>query len=309
MYIFSKRTASVLSLFFEVDISVTPHLLSGTIRIISSLLLITMIPAWAQSDESGTAYRLTELAQGIQVEVFDSAVMDENKYTADNSIYIPGREYVYRFEHIDERGRIFYIQSRDSLRTWHFVPVKEANPIHTIKFVKLTAIEGLGPFKTVDPGYNQTVILYSYTSEAGWIGSGEMTGIIENRANVWMHPPREGYFEILELNPFPYIKAPLAIGTTWSWKLTIGDGWSDPRWKSWKGRIESAYTYQIKGVEVLETRMGKLTCFRVESKAESRLGITGLTSWFNPDYGFVRLHYTNIDGSRTQLELDQMGTN
>jgi len=48
-----------------------------------------------------------------------------------------------------------------------------------------------------------------------------MSGTIENEGNVWIHPPRDNYFKIIELNPFPYIKAPYNIGAKWAWKLKI----------------------------------------------------------------------------------------
>jgi hypothetical protein len=37
--------------------------------------------------------------------------------------------------------------------------------------------------------------------------------------------------------------------------------------------------------------------------AESELGKTYLTSYFNETYGFVRLEYINIDGSTLNIEL------
>ena len=42
-----------------------------------------------------------------------------------------------------------------------------------------------------------------------------------------------------------------------------------------------------------------------DSTATSRLGETHLTALFHPKYGFVKLDYTNIDGSRTVLELTE----
>ena len=55
----------------------------------------------------------------------------------------------------------------------------------------------------------------------------------------------------------------------------------------------------------LETDMGDLDCFVIESSAESRIGETALTAYFHPEYGFVRLNYTNIDGSKTNLVLTE----
>ena len=114
------------------------------------------------------------------------------------------------------------------------------------------------------------------------------------------------FFEILELNPFPYIKAPFKIGTKWNWKLKIGDYWSDKRGLEWKGEIENVYDYEIKKNKIISTKLGNLECFIVNATAKSRIGVTGLISYFNPKYGFVKLEYNNIDGTKTVLELENI---
>ena len=128
-----------------------------------------------------------------------------------------------------------------------------------------------------------------------------MSGAIENEANVWIHPPRDKYFKILELNPFPYAKAPYEIGTKWTWNLGIVDHWADERWKVWEGQIENEYDYEITNKRTLKTGIGEIECFVIESNAKSRIGETKLTAYFNTEYGFVKLDYTNIDGSKTNL--------
>ena len=134
----------------------------------------------------------------------------------------------------------------------------------------------------------------------------EMTGAIENEMNVWIHPPRSNFFKILELNPFPYIKSPYQIGTKWNWKLEIGDHWADKRWLEWKGGIENNYDYEIKEKKNISTKLGNLECYIIHSKAKSRIGETELISYFNPNFGFVKLEYKNIDGTKTILELEKV---
>ena len=150
-----------------------------------------------------------------------------------------------------------------------------------------------------DPNYYQTAISYQFEENTPF----SMSGVIENEANIWMHPPRDQYFRILELNPFPYIKAPYDVGTKWNWKLQVGSQWGDERWKTWEGNIENSYQYQITAKKMISTPFGELKCLVVESTAKSRLGETSLTAYFHEKYGFVKLDYTNIDQSKTQLEL------
>jgi hypothetical protein len=128
-------------------------------------------------------------------------------------------------------------------------------------------------------------------------------GSVENENNIWMHPPRDKYFRILELNPFPFIKAPYEIGNAWDWTLIVGSGWGDHRWKLWEGHLENQCKYVIKDKINLKTKLGEIECLVIESTASSSVGNTKLTSYFNAEFGFVKLDYLNIDGSKTKLEL------
>lgn len=127
--------------------------------------------------------------------------------------------------------------------------------------------------------------------------------IIENEEEVWAHPPRDDFFKILEINPFPHIKKPLKTGLQWTWKLEIGEQWKDKRWKEWKGNITNVMTYEIVRETFLSTKMGTLKCYIVKASAKSELGVTYLTSYFSPRYGFVKLDYINIDGSKIIFDL------
>ena len=59
------------------------------------------------------------------------------------------------------------------------------------------------------PDYNQTVLSYKIGNDLRSF----MSGVVENEKNVWIHPPRDEYFKILEINPFPFIKDLTKIGT------------------------------------------------------------------------------------------------
>ncbi len=147
--------------------------------------------------------------------------------------------------------------------------------------------------------YNQTTISYKYDSQKYY----SMSGIIENENNIWMHPPRNDFFKILELNPFPFVMKPLEIGNRWNWKLKIGSQWGDFRWKTWNGEITNLYNYQITKKETTTTKFGELKCYIIECVGDSKLGKTKLITYFNEKYGFIKLNYINIDGSKTNLEL------
>jgi len=151
-----------------------------------------------------------------------------------------------------------------------------------------------------DPKYYQIGI--SYIIEKNDV-SPFITGLIENEKNIWLHPPREFLFRILELNPFPYIKYPFQIGHTWNWDLEIGGQWGDKRWKEWTGNITNKYQYKITDKKTISTAIGALECYVIESEAKSELGTTKLTSYFNEQFGFVKLDYTNIDSSTIEIDI------
>ena len=277
------------------------------------LLAAIMATAFCcQEKEQGDdvlSYELVE-EDGIFVEVFDSTVVDETRYTQNNQTYRAGATFVYDYYYEDVEGRQFWFKhdpdpDRKMILAWDFVPAGDTSG-QTIREIVLKVTPGLSPFIERIPDYNQTVIRYDFIATSGEMPLNEMTGVIENERNVWIHPPRSKFFRILEINPFPFIQAPYEVGNQWTWTLGIGDFWGDERWKTWEGSIENQYLYEITGQSEFETKLGKLTCFEVTATATSRIGTTHLTALFHSTYGFVKLDYTNIDGTRTVLELKEV---
>lgn len=245
--------------------------------------------------------------KGIFVEVFNATSRDPNRYTENNTIYREDTEFIYSFKHIDPSGNTyFYRDDKKSIEgenQWSFVPIDSVNS-STVQKVKLSVKYGLEPMIKYISDYNQTLVKYEYpNAENKDNGYYSLSGIIENEKNIWIHPPRDLYFEILELNPFPFVKKPYKIGNKWTWQLTIGASWANKRWKTWEGQIINQYEYKIVKKSTIKTAIGDLDCFIIESKANSRIGETRLTSYFNEKYGFVKLEYTNIDNSKTLLKL------
>lgn len=243
---------------------------------------------------------------GVTVEKLDSTNKDENRYNHNNLIYKVGRRFTFTYFYEDKNGDKYLINRSNANSQndydWRFENI-EKKDTNSIDEIILKVKSGLSPFIQNIPDYNQTVILYEYQTLNGKVEINEMTGIIENSKNIWVHPPRTDLFKILELNPFPYIKAPFEVGNKWNWKLNFGDHWSDKRWLAWKGENENIYSYQIIKKAKISTKIGDLDCYIVESSAKSKLGTTKLTSYFNENFGFVKLYYTNIDSTKIVIEL------
>lgn len=201
----------------------------------------------------------------------------------------------YSYKYFDKNGKeLFFYINKD--QSWDFINVNQTKD-NVIKDFQLKILSDNMNF--TNPTYYQTGISYIVNKE----NVNNKTGLIENEKNIWLHPPREYLFQILELNPYPYIKFPIEIGHTWSWKLRVGEGWGDKRWKQWKGVAEFNYKYSIVGKKTIKTNIGNLDCFIVESEAISEIGKTELISYFNREYGFVRFEYTNIDNSKLEIVI------
>lgn len=218
----------------------------------------------------------------------------------DNRIYKRERIFHYDYQYVkqDTSYRVATTNGND----FHLVHEATIEPSSYI--IKQISFKVIKPklFTRTSKYQSETVLNYDPVPLRSW------QGLVENKHNVWLHPPRRFLFKILELNPFPYVKYPLSIGTRWIDSLSIGDHWSDPRWKVWKGRILNRYTYEVKGNTSISVESANIPCWIIEAKGESTLGSTQTTSYFNEKYGFVQLDYINIDGSKITLKLNKFPT-
>jgi hypothetical protein len=248
---------------------------------------------------------------GICIEKPDSTKTYDKVYNSNNNIYKIGKTITYSYYYENKKGEKFLIKKgKDilqpegySISDWEFINIEKQDN-ETVNKIILKVSSG-NTFKDFLPDYNQTSISYEYSMNNGNYLGKETTGAIENEANIWIHPPRSNFFGILEINPFPYIKSPLKIGSQWSWKLEIGDSWSDKRWLEWKGSILNHYKYEIIGKSNIITKLGNLECYIVKAEAESRIGKTELIAYFNSEFGFIKLEYTNIDETKLILDIEK----
>ncbi len=219
---------------------------------------------------------------------------ESDECNADNAIYLPGREFVFDYYYIRQGIPCkidWLIGGTGLVDTAHLRP-------STIRRVSYKILHG----NMVGMTYYQN-IYYTATGPDDYY---EASGIIENERNVWLHPPRASIFMVNEINPFPYIKTPFQVGNHWTWELEIGDQWGSSLWKRWEGNIVNRYEYSITGFEKIPTVFGLLDCYELNASAGSSIGSTGLNAWFNTVYGFVRLDYTNIDGSKFLMVLSEV---
>ncbi|MBC3539996.1 hypothetical protein ACFSC6_04610 [Rufibacter sediminis] len=144
----------------------------------------------------------------------------------------------------------------------------------------------------------------SWASTGGDFGSNS-TGITEQDTAVWIHPPRDGRYKKLELSPFPMVEFPLEAGHTWTWNLLIGGHYSIAGFAEWADHTNESFfsTYKITRKLPVQIPMGTFACYEIDSFTKSKFERTELKAYFNPEYGFVKLDYRNIDQTRLLMEL------
>ena len=231
----------------------------------------------------------------------------ERKFIFGFHYYDPqGKERYMRYERVPKQG--YELTGTGDTNTYtYYVADFSFSDVFDAKdsCINRYEVEVLCTAKHSRKDYDQTVEAFYFLFDDQWSRWPlSYSGIVENERNLWMHPIRSCLFKVLELNPFPYIQYPIKKGKTWKWKLTIGSHWGDERWKTWTGSIVNKYKYKITETDCeVVTPMGTLPCVKVEAVAQSRIGKTHLTAYYNDTYGFVIMDNTNIDGSKIIINL------
>lgn len=254
------------------------------------LLIILIINACAFCQPKKQLDNLILLDGSLYANVIDKS---ENLI---HETYKRGSEITFSYKYTGRNGKQQYFVINKG-NFWDFTSASNTSD-NVIRDFKLKVLHENMNFN--DPKFYQVAISYTLGKNKE---NSSTTGLIENEKNIWLHPPRDFLFEILELNPFPYIKYPFQIGHTWNWELEIGGQWGDKRWKEWSGNITNKYQYKITDKKTINTAIGLLECYIIESEAKSKLGTTKLISYFNELFGFVKLDYTNIDNSTIEINI------
>lgn len=268
-----------------------------------------------------------EMEDGIYFEKPLYRDSTDHKYSLDNISYKVNSVFVFDYYYIDKDGTKKKFLKSDKSATidnpLNLVSY-DSNEKNVINKIKIVVDDHLKMFIGNDSDYTQTVFSYMYlrpnetTSDPfcekhnkehpkqAFSCGDESTGIVDNKKNIWMHPPRSFTFRILQLNPFPFYYRDETV-KNWSWHLTTGGNYLDPRWINQSEKITIEYNYSRQGDEMIETPLGKLRCKVTQSTGSCPLKNgtlkTGLKSFYHPDFGFVRLEYDNVNGTKLVMQL------
>jgi hypothetical protein len=238
-----------------------------------------------------------------------------DKYSKDNISYKSNTAFIYDYYYIDKLGA-----KRKFIKADNYT---EDNPLNLTSYqnigdsgidkIKITVNDRLGLKFRTDSSYTQTFISFDYLDKMGntqnaFNGVGEeITGVIDNKKNLWIHPPRSYTFKILEFNPFPFYYIDETV-KRWTWKLDVGGPhYLDSRWIDAKETVHISYLYTRAKDETLKTPLGEIVCKvtigTASSESNNKLMKTHLKSYYNSNYGFVKLVYDNINGSQLVMDL------
>ena len=224
---------------------------------------------------------------------YESVQVEDDSIDLNNQVYKIGNVYIFDYE-IIENGIAKKLKT-NSRKGFELVP-KNFDSIGVDRIHLLIK----PPENSKRTNENQTQISYLEGPE---FASYSSTGVVDNRENIWIHPIRNGFFSSLETCPFPFVKKPLKIGLEWTDAMLIGEGWGNEMWGKWTGQLLLEYSYKITKREKINSELGEVECFVIESKAESRLGSTRLKSFYSERYGFIRLEYVLLTGIEIKMWL------
>ncbi len=130
----------------------------------------------------------------------------------------------------------------------------------------------------------------------------EVTGVIENKNSIWMHPFRSNQYNFMEVAPFPSVQLPLEVGKTWSSKLNIYNGWGD--WSN----TTLLNSYEIIGYEEIQTPFNSLEAWHINSRTEAPFGNSTNNFWLHTELGFVKMVIHNYAGQTLEIILTEVSS-
>jgi hypothetical protein len=130
------------------------------------------------------------------------------------------------------------------------------------------------------------------------------SGVRETSTEIFLHPPRKNQYAILEFSPFPIVHFPLFVGKEWDWSLAIGAHWAKMAGIEYFDSVYNFnYSYKVTDKTTYNFNRSIIDCYVIEANCKSPYGESKLISYFNDQYGFVKLEYLNLDGSCFKFSL------
>jgi hypothetical protein len=125
------------------------------------------------------------------------------------------------------------------------------------------------------------------------------TGVLSSRAEVFLHPIRQREYKKLELAPFPYI---VFDTVQWEFNFNIGEHYCTAG-IYWTENLYFRTSYHLLGEKKFIINQQLIPCQEVLATSESALSHSELHFFYNNHFGFVMLHYYNVDKTEMVFTL------
>ena len=206
----------------------------------------------------------------------------KSKYNNDNLIFKTNAEFTYS---------AYRIKDNDTLNSY---VVNHLGDTVVIKKVALTILPG--------KFFSQTKIKWEYLNENDSVIIKSITGVVEDKNEIWLHPPRKGIpFIYTESAPFPEIYYPLDSMSNWKGGLMGLKGYESI---GLEGEVLFEYAVSERQDIQTEYKLFK-NCWVINSKGESCIGVSTHKYFFNEKYGFVYSEYNFPTGEKLILSLTE----
>lgn len=239
--------------------------------------------------------------------LLDNDILNPN--LDDNIIYTRGAVFTYSYKFFqNDTLKKCSIKSGRKMKPVLSIPSDNSEEALELDYIKLYVYNGKGD---INLAKSQSIIKYDYYIGDRKFYLGERTGVLEDSASIFLHPPRNHCFISTCIHPFPYIKFPLSIGATWEAHFGIPsyayeDQFLKEKMKKFPESLDM--NYEVERMQVLNTKMGKIECFVINGfGSNDNKTITELKMFFNEQYGFVKLDYYNhLDITKLVLDLEEV---
>lgn len=236
-----------------------------------------------------------------------------------NSIFVGGRSFKYSYS-LKRNGQLYdYAVVKDeralkdstiSYLNWSFVPsdsVFESSVIYPVKSLEMYVYK-----KKANSSLNLSEIKYEYLNGTRRVFLGEESSVSERPDKIYMSLPHYHGFVFSKFNPLPILNLPLTTGKTWSQFISVPEQMlknAKLAYTSSDGLFHFTSDYKVAGDTVLYTRMGAVICKKIEAVAQTTIGTTFSTLYFNEQWGFVKIEQRNLDGSEITYQLTAVQDN
>jgi len=122
-----------------------------------------------------------------------------------------------------------------------------------------------------------------------------LTGLGYDDTFLFIHPPRHGFYRILQFCPYPNFFGRSELGSNWDWTLNIGQQWAIDTLFPVVFEDTFETKYKLDSIITRRTVFGDLECYKIIATETSKYGISTGCFYLNNQYGLVNFEFRALD--------------